>query len=235
MKVRLALRRVHIWLGWVIGIPLLIWTASGLFMAAQPIETVRGEHLVNDVPTLALDAPPVPPLIGPRPVESLRLEQRPGGARWVVRYADGGARLADPATGRLLPALTAAEAAAAVRARYVGQARISAVDRTSAEAPPVELRRPIATWRVSFDDGTRFYVDAATGEILARRTPLWRVYDLLWGLHILDLDTRDDFNNPWLVGLSAVSLVSILMALILLPMTLRRRRRRPDGAASRRR
>lgn len=221
---RHTLRRLHIWLGWLVGIPLLIWTASGLFMASQPIGTVRGEHLVGETPVLAMSAAPVPPAIGPRPIESLKLEQRSDGPKWVIRYADGAGRLADPGTGALLPGLSAADARQSVAARYTGSANIVAVDRTSADAPPIDLRRPVESWRVSFDDGTRFYVDAATGEILARRTRLWRVYDFLWGLHILDLETRDDINNGWLVGLSAISLVSILMALVLLPMTLRRRR-----------
>lgn len=225
MRVRYNLRRFHIWLGWLVGIPLLIWTASGLFMAAAPIETVRGEHLITPAPPLSVASPPIAPQIGPRPVASLILEQRHDGARWVVRYADGGTRLADPATGRLLPPLTAADAVRAVEARYAGAARIVSVDRTSAEAPPLDLRRPVESWRVSFDDGTRFYVNAATGEILARRTSLWRIYDFLWGLHIMDLDARDDFNNGWLIGFAALSLLSVLMAIVLLPMTLGKKRR----------
>lgn len=218
-------RRAHIWLGWLVGIPLLIWTASGLFMASQPIATVRGEHLVGKAPALSLPAPPVPPLIGPRPVTSLTLEQRPGGARWLIRYADGGARLGDPADGRLLAPISAADAAAIVRARYIGTSKIVAIDGTRAEAPPLDLRRPVATWRVSFADGTRFYVDRATGEILARRTRLWRVYDFMWGLHIMDLQTREAVNNPVLVVFAALGAVTALLAFALLPRASRRRRR----------
>lgn len=227
MKVRHWLRRVHIWLGWLVGVPLLLWTVSGLFMAAVPIETIRAEHMVSEAPILSVASPLVPPSIGPRPVASLTLEQRADGPKWLIRYADGGARLADPATGRLLPPLTAEDAARVVEARYTGTARVRAIDKTSAEDPPLDLRRPIESWRVSFDDGTRFYVGAATGEILARRTDLWRVYDFLWGLHILDLETREDFNHGWLIAFAALSLVSILMALILLPMSVWKKRREP--------
>jgi hypothetical protein len=193
-------------------------------MASQPIGAVRGEHLLDEAPPLVLAAPPVPPVVGPRPVASLTLVPVGKEARWVVRYRDGGARLADPATGRLLPPLTAAAAAAILRARYRGEAAIAAVERTKADAPPVELRRPIESWRVVMDNGEHFYIDAATGEIVARRTARWRLYDFFWGLHIMDLDAREDINNGWLLGLGAVSLAAILMALILLPMTVRRRR-----------
>lgn len=224
MKARFTLRRLHIWLGWLVGVPLLIWTATGLFMATQPIERVRGEHLVRDPPSLSLPSPPVPPAIGPRPVRSLTLEQQAGGPVWIVRYADGQAGRASALSGQLLPPLTALEAAGIVRGRYQGESTISAVDKTSADKPPIDLRRKVETFRVTMRDGARFYVDAATGEILARRTGQWRLYDFMWGLHIMDLQTRQDLNNLWLVAFAAISLASVIMALVLLPAASRRRR-----------
>jgi hypothetical protein len=229
-KPRHTLRRYHIWLGWVVGLPLLLWTLSGLVMVAKPIEEVRGEHLVGPSPSLPFGARPVPPQIGPRPVVSLKLEQRAEGPRWVVAYADGAARLADAATGRLLPPLRAADAARAVEARYAGKARVGAVDRISGTGPPVDFRRPVDAWRVTMSDGTRFYVHAATGEILAKRTRWWRFYDFMWGLHIMDPAGRDDAHNPLVIGFGIVSALAVLMAIALLPMALRRRRgKRPVG------
>ena len=226
MKTRLALRRIHIWLGWLIGIPVLLWVVTGLIMVARPIEVVRGEGLVSDPPWLVSGTRPLVPLIGPRPVASLTLEQRGRGPVWVVRYSDGGSRLADATTGMLLPALTAADAAEAVRSRYTGKSPIVSVSRTSAEDPPLELRKKTAAWRVALEDGTRFYVNSDTGEIMARRTGWWRIYDFMWGLHIMDLKTREDTHNPLVIGLGILALVTTVLALVLLPMTIRRRRRR---------
>jgi uncharacterized iron-regulated membrane protein len=225
IKIRQRLRRWHIWLGWIVGLPFLAWTVSGLVMVARPIETVRGEGLLADAPPLPSGLAPVPPAVGPRPLASLRLESRPDGAKWLLKYADGGTRLADGATGRLLPPLGAADAARIVGARYKGTARIAAIDRTPAESPPLDLRRKVAAWRVTMSDGTRFYLDSATGEILARRTRWWRFYDLMWGIHIMDLETREDAHNPLLIGFAAAALVTTLLALVMLPLTLRRRRR----------
>ncbi|HEX9965002.1 MAG TPA: hypothetical protein VGB04_08460 [Allosphingosinicella sp.] len=223
VKARQRLRRWHIWLGWVVGLPILAWTVSGLVMVARPIETVRGEGLIAEAPALPSGLAPVPPAIGPRPLASLRLEPGPDGPRWLLKYRDGATRLADPATGRLLPPLAAGDAARIVEARYTGRARIAAVDRTSAEAPPIDLRRKVAAWRVTMTDGTRFYLDSGTGEILARRTSWWRFYDLMWGIHIMDIETREDAHNPLLIGFGAAALVSILLALAMLPLTLKRR------------
>ena len=225
MKARQRLRRWHIWLGWIVGLPFLAWTVSGLVMVARPIETVRGEGLLAEAPALPAGLEPVPPAIGPRPLASLRLESQPDGPRWLLKYADGATRLADAASGRLLPPLAAADAARIVEARYRGAARIAAVDRTSAQEPPLELRRKVAAWRVTMSDGTRFYLDSATGEVLARRTRWWRFYDLMWGLHIMDLETRTDAHNPLLIGFALAALATTLLALALLPLTLKRRRR----------
>ena len=39
------LARWHIRLGWLVGVPIVMWLATGLFMVARPIEEVRGTHL----------------------------------------------------------------------------------------------------------------------------------------------------------------------------------------------
>jgi uncharacterized iron-regulated membrane protein len=224
-KTRAWLRKYHIWLGWVVALPMLAWTVSGLVMVLRPIEQVRGEHLLGPAPVLQTGAVPVPPQIGPRPVASLLLEQRSDGPKWVIRYADGGTRLADATTGRLLPRLNAAQAAKAVTDRYAGEATIKSVGFVSGENPPIDLRRKVDGWRVTMDDGTRFYVNAATGEIVARRTAFWRVYDFMWGLHIMDLKTREDTSNPLVIGFGIVTLVTTTLAIALLPWRRRKKKR----------
>jgi uncharacterized iron-regulated membrane protein len=53
---RLMLRfaRWHIWLGWLVGVPILMWTVTGLVMVARPIEEVRGEDLHHKPETLEI-------------------------------------------------------------------------------------------------------------------------------------------------------------------------------------
>ena len=38
----------HIWLAWATGIPILMWTITGLVMVAKPIDEVRGNQRVID-------------------------------------------------------------------------------------------------------------------------------------------------------------------------------------------
>jgi len=223
---RSTLRRYHIWLGWLIGVPMLFWSVSGVLMVIKPIEEVRGAALLSDAPPVRTATPPVAPAIDVRPLSKLTLEQRATGPRWVLAFADGASRLADPATGRLLPAMSAADAARELGARYTGTARIASVTHIDPANPPLDLRRPLDSWKVAMSDGTFFYVDRWTGEIAARRTAWWRFYDFMWGLHIMDLETREDAHNPWLIGFGIVAALTTIMALILLPMSSRRKKKR---------
>ena len=223
---RTKLRRYHIWLGWVVGLPILFWVVSGLIMIIKPIDEVRGKALLAPPAPLSLSSPPVTPAVEQVGLSGLTLEQRAAGPRWVAKVTDGPGRIADPATGRWLPPLSAADAVHEVAARYTGKARVAAVNRTDADHPPLDLRQPLATWQVVMDDGTHFYVDSATGAIIATRTRFWRFYDWMWGLHIMDMTSREEPHNAWVAVFGIGSLVMAMLALVMLPLTIRRRRRK---------
>ena len=223
---RKTLRRWHVWLGWLVGVPMIFWTVSGLVMVARPIEDVRGTSLIRDAAPIASTRGVVAPMIEGRTIAGMKLESRAAGPRWVISFADGGSRLADPATGALLPALGAADASREVMIRYTGEAKVVEASSVAADSPPLELRRAMDGWRVRMDDGTHFYVDAGSGEIIARRTRWWRIYDFMWGLHIMDLQGREETNNPWVVTFAALSVLMALLAIVLLPLTVKRRNRK---------
>ena len=76
VKMRQRLRRWHIWLGWIVGLPFLAWTVSGLVMVARPIETVRGEGLIAEAPPLPSGLVP-----GRRPPSARGRSPRSGSSR----------------------------------------------------------------------------------------------------------------------------------------------------------
>lgn len=227
MITRSRLRRWHVWLGWIIALPFLFWTVSGLIMVWKPIEEVRGSHLIADPKPMHIVSATVPPAVGGLPLTSLKLEPRAAGPRWVLTLNDGTARLADPANGAILPPLTAADAVREVTARYKGKATVQSVTPTDAANPPLDLRRQVSTWQVAMSDGTHFYVHAGSGEVVARRTAWWRFYDFMFGLHIMDLKTREDTSNPLILGFGFLAATMTVLALVLLPLTINRRRRKP--------
>jgi hypothetical protein len=208
-----TLHKWHVWLGWLVGMPLILWTASGLFMVARPIEEVRGEHLRAKAA----------PFLGGRAVEKLTLEQRANGPVWLIRYADGGERQADPATGTLLPKPGATEIRALAEGYYAGDSKIASIRLFPADREPMELRRGRPAWQVALADGANLYIDAESGSLLAVRTQQWRWFDFMWGLHIMDLQTREDTSHPILIGFAGLSLLSLLMAFWLLIARQRRK------------
>lgn len=218
------LMRWHVWLGWLIGVPIIIWTASGLLMVAQPIETVRGNHLRSE--TLMLDPiRAVAPRLEGRQAKGLTLQQNSAGPFWVITYADGGKRRADALTGALLPRVSGAEANALARAARSDKAAIRSVTLFAADQAPGDQRSGRPSWQVVFDDDARFYIDADTGELIAVRTQFWRAFDFMWGLHIMDLQDREDTSHPILIGSAAIALLGSILGFVML-FTRRRRKRR---------
>lgn len=217
-----TLHKWHVWLGWLIGVPLILWTASGLFMVARPIEEVRGEHL-RAKPVAIVPFTPVAPILEGRAVEKLTLEQRTSGPVWTIRYKDGGERRADPVTGKLLPKPGVSEIRMLADAYYSGHSKIASIRLYPAEREPLELRRGRPAWQVALADGTNLYIDAESGSLLAVRTQQWRWFDFMWGLHIMDLQTREDSSHPILIGFAGLCLLSLLMAFWLLIARQRRK------------
>lgn len=73
----------------------------------------------------------------------------------------------------------------------------------------------------------RIYVDAGTGEVLALRSRLWRAFDFMWGLHIMDLQGREDTHHPLLIGFAGLAFLGTLLGTVLLF------RRRKAGVSNR--
>ena len=214
--------RWHIWLGWLVAVPLLLWTVSGLVMVARPIDEVRGHTRHIERPAV-----PVRVQLGSNPRETLsregRLVDQRGRSVLIATFMDGSVhRIAIAEPGQpILPAVDQAEARAAVRYAVKGGDQVAALQLLTADQSPLDFRKPIAAWQVTLADGTHVYVGRETGEIEAIRTQWWRFYDFMWGLHIMDLETREDTHHPLLIGFAALALASCLLGTVLL---FRRRR-----------
>ena len=51
MKLAFLLRKYHKWLALLVGIQVLIWCISGLYMTAVHIDFIQGNHLVKPAPS----------------------------------------------------------------------------------------------------------------------------------------------------------------------------------------
>lgn len=230
-RIMRTLARWHIWIGWLVGAPLLMWTLSGLVMVARPIEEVRGNHLRREAQApkglpqgVRLEAPFLAP--GQPGVRTFRVAVDHGMAVATVTYADDSVARFDAVTGSRLPAPDEATIRRIVAEGIVGGERIVTTRRFAAAQAPLDWRRPEPVWQVALADGTHVYVDPDTGEIEAVRTRWWRAFDFMWGLHIMDLQEREDTHHPILIVFTALALAGVMLGCILM---FRRRKRRVNS------
>ena len=229
MRARRTLNRIHVWLGWLVGIPLFFWTVSGLWMAARPIEEVRGEHLRSKPIALELKTVPVFPQANGLAIQSVKLEQQHSGPVWIIALANGVQKRASAHDGTWLGRVGKSEAGQIAKSSYAGRGDIVSLEPFAAAAAPLDVRKARPSWRARFSDGTNVYVDADTGAVLALRSRQWRAYDFMWGLHIMDLETREETSHVLLIAFAAMAATSTVLGLILLPLASRRRKAKPDN------
>ena len=230
-------RKLHLWLGIAIGVQLGLWLVSGLFITLFPIDTVRGAHLRAEITptTLQVDEALLSPsdLLQRVPsAETIMLQSL--GDRLVYRIQAGGETLVRSAvTGEPIGPLSRDQAERIAHLNYAGDGLLGRSVFFETD-PPREYGRAGPVWRVEFDkpDSDSFYVDATTGEVKAVRTGLWRVFDLMWGLHIMDWSSRENFNSWWIKATATVAVVFFLSGLCLVILRLRSalKRRRQTGS-----
>ena len=221
-----SLAKWHVWLGWLVGVPILMWTVTGLVMVAKPIEEVRGTHLRKQVPETALPADTQIavslPAASTRPVRSVTTQVERGETITRIAYMDG-TSTRYRADGSALGPLSELEARLIVADGVIGGDDVISTTQYAAADVPFDFRRPLPVWQVVLADGTHVYIGTETGQIEAVRTRWWRVFDFMWGLHIMDLQTREDTHHPMLVFFAALAAIGALFGCILM---FRRRRAR---------
>lgn len=201
----------HIWLGWLAGVPIVMWLATGLLMVSRPLDAVRGEHLRREAPSAPLVIAGSAIAAPDAKLKEMRVRMQDGRAVAILTTLDDTVSRVDFATGAALPALDAAAARALVAERVVGGNTAERVTLFPADKTPFDFRRPLAVWQVALADGTNVYVGRDTGEIEAVRTRWWQAFDIAWGLHIMDLSERENTSHPLLIAFAALSLASALI------------------------
>jgi hypothetical protein len=240
-------RRLHRWLGLVIGVQFLLWTVGGLYFSWTALDAVHGDHLLRPagaVPADAAVAAPAAVLDALRrrervdSVASLELARVLDRPTYRVAYfttvsgrPERRRALADATTGVLRPPLGRDEAVRVARAAYTGAGAVTRVRLLTADSVGGhhEFReQPLPAWAVRFGDaeGATAYVPAELGEVVRMRNDRWRVFDALWMLHTMDYAGRDDFNNLVLRAFSVLGLVTVGSGMLLFVLTSAPARRR---------
>ena len=210
---RNIVRNTHKYLSFFISVQLFLWTVSGIYFAFSKIELVRGEQyrLTESFPINFDEVK-----FSRSDVVQLKAINRLGEIIFVVSGSKGTEYL--DSFGAPVNKLNKSE--------------IFEIVSSSSTLKPIDLEeitesskgsefrgRNLPLYKVTSlndkDKKINLYLNVFSGEITAVRSLQWRIWDLMWGFHIMDWQTRDKINNIFLKIFSILALVSSISGIML--------------------
>lgn len=213
---------LHKWLSLIVGAQVLLWTVSGLFFTLFAIEQVRGEALWRKPASQPVDmrqvklsmADALAKVAEDRPFE-VQLKSLAGQPVYEIR-AEIGVFLVSATDGALLSPIDQDLANRIAAASWVAGDKPTSI--TLIENPPIESGAKGPVWAASFPGkgDPILYINATDGTAGPVRIDLWRAYDFLFALHIMDYETHENFHHPLIIAASILALSMILFGIVLL-------------------
>ena len=197
MAKKFTIRKIHRYLSIFIAIQLLLWTVSGIYFAFNKIEMVRGEQYRLPLET------------------EYRIFKRLG--QEIIETNDNGVKTYSSYPQNFPVNMLSPEEAMTIAKEKTSLNPVSVglIEKVERGVEYRGRRLPIYKVSTDTDDGINIYVDSMTGDIAAIRSASWRAWDLLWALHIMDYQDRDNINNLLLKIFSVLALISSITGIIL--------------------
>ena len=188
-------RKLHKYFSLLVSVQLLLWTVSGIYFSFNKIENVRGEHLLK-----RLD-------------ESIFAVVKQDETYYYNKDGSPTQKISFELAKEIVLSKT-----------FLKPLSITEIKE---ESDGAEYRgRPLPLYKISSstkeDERMNVYMQPFSGEILAIRSDQWRMWDLMWGLHIMDWQERDNIGNIFLKIFSLFALVSALSGIFLFYKTSKR-------------
>ena len=210
---KLIVRNTHKYLSFFISIQLLLWTISGIYFAFNKIENVRGEQYRVQTSSdynfqkIEFEIPNA---------ESVNVKKRLG-KTIIAASTKNGMRYFNE-EGGALQKISFDEAKQLVSKQT--SLKPMAVEEIYTSEKGSEYRgRELPIYKVvtrnANDNEINAYLNIFTGEVVAIRSAQWRIWDLMWGFHIMDWQERDNIDNLLLKIFSILALVSSISGILL--------------------
>ena len=210
---RNIVRNTHKYLSFFISLQLFLWTISGIYFAFNKIELVRGEQyrLTESFPVNFNEVK-----FSRSDVQQVKAINRLGEIIFVVSGSKGTEYLDS----------------FGIPVDKLNKSEIFEIVSSSSTLKPIDLEeitesskgsefrgRNLPLYKVTSlndkDKKINLYLNVFSGEITAVRSIQWRIWDLMWGFHIMDWQTRDKINNIFLQIFSILALVSSISGIML--------------------
>jgi len=214
-----SIRAIHKYFSLIVSIQLLLWTVSGIFFAFNKIELIRGEGymLVKDKISFFKS-----PEFEIQSSDIVTVMKRLDKTVFIVKDGEDAKYL--NFRGQEIEKLSYEQSREIVKA--MTRLTPTNVYEINQKVAGSEYRgRALPLYRItSYDENNKeinVYLNPYSGKIEAIRTLSWRIWDFLWGLHIIDWSERDNINNIFLQIFSLLALVSSITGIILFFRTVR--------------
>ena len=210
---RNIVRNTHKYLSFFISVQLFLWTASGIYFAFNKIELVRGEQyrLTESFPINFDEVK-----FSRSDVQQIKAIKRLDEIIFVLSGSKGIEYL--DAFGTPVNKLNKSEVFEIVRSSSILEP-IDLEEITESSKGSEFRGRDLPLYKVTSlndkDKKINLYLNIFSGEITAVRSLQWRIWDLMWGFHIMDWQTRDKINNIFLQIFSILALVSSISGIML--------------------
>ena len=210
---RNIVRNTHKYLSFFISLQLFLWTISGIYFAFNKIELVRGEQyrLTESFPVNFNEVN-----FSRSDVYQIKAIKRLDEIIFVVNASKGTEYL--NALGNPVSKLSKSEVFEIVSSSSTLEP-IDLEEITESSKGSEFRGRDLPLYKVTSlndkDKKINLYLNVFSGEITAVRSLQWRIWDLMWGFHIMDWQTRDKINNIFLKIFSILALVSSISGILL--------------------
>lgn len=213
-------RRVHRWMGFILGIQFFFWTVGGLYFSWSDMHEVNEDHQKTRISSIESDIKLANPqdiikkiklidtvnyIFGIRLIQILR---KPVYQIFYSKENDKGEKvqLANAETGELRPSLNNLEAVEIAKNYFLDSSQVKLIQYLSNTDRHHEYRgQSVPVYAVTFNNSlnTTVYVAIELGTVQKFRNNKWRVFDFLWMLHTMDYEGRDNISN-WLLRVFSI-------------------------------
>ena len=208
---KVLVRPFHKYLSLAISIQLLLWTVSGIYFAFNKIELIRGEQYLIEPKNSELNLNEIKNTFNTKNLSILkRLDE------WIIKVEDEAGDYYLNSNGTNLEYLTNEQAKLVVETQTsLTPLKVTFISKSTEGSEYRGRDLPLFKVTTSSKDAINVYIDALSGQVKAIRSDSWRIWDLLWSLHIMDYQERENIDNILLKVFSILALISSLSGIAL--------------------
>ncbi len=212
----LKIRKIHRYLGLLLGVQFLFWTISGLYFSWTDLDDIHGDQFLN----LSYLPKNFNNLISPselsiaQGVHSIEIRDINGNPYYWINNK----QLYNAVDGTQKSGVTKEEALTIAKNYLIDHLIVANIEQINSVDKHHEYREKLLpAYVISYDndEALKAYVSIKDGKFQTVRHRSWRWFDFLWMTHTMDYQGRDNINTFVLRGFSALGLVTVLSGFLL--------------------